>query len=200
MISIFCAPIPLACGKLPDTGSDLCSQPTLSRLENAPSLKDAIRLTWALVDQWMVSYEREPASFTPLAMSCMPAYSGHEYEDGGGDLRFSISHLRKNMRQQRPRLYFIDVLRGLAILGVLAIHTGQTVPHLPPILVSMTNFGSLGVQLFFMLSSLTLSSIYSPVSFSPADFYLRRFFRIAPAFYLAGLFYTLSSPLAARRT
>src|ERR1700674_4239105 len=54
----------LACGKLPDTGSDLCSQPTLSRLENAPSLKDAIRLTWALVDQWMVSYEGEPASVT----------------------------------------------------------------------------------------------------------------------------------------
>ena len=52
----------LACGRLPDSGVDLCSQPTLSRLENAPSLKDAIRLTYALVDQWKASYEREPAS------------------------------------------------------------------------------------------------------------------------------------------
>ena len=52
----------LACGRLPDTGANLCSQPTLSRLENAPSLKDAIRLTWALVDQWMASYDRQPAS------------------------------------------------------------------------------------------------------------------------------------------
>ena len=52
----------LACGRLPDSGVDLCSQPTLSRLENAPSLKDAIRLTYALVDQWIASYEREPAS------------------------------------------------------------------------------------------------------------------------------------------
>jgi hypothetical protein len=52
----------LACGRLPDSGADLCSQPTLSRLENAPSLKDAIRLTYALVDQWLASYEREPAS------------------------------------------------------------------------------------------------------------------------------------------
>ena len=43
----------LACGRLPETGADLCSQPTLSRLENAPSLKDAIRLTYVLVDQWM---------------------------------------------------------------------------------------------------------------------------------------------------
>ncbi|UTD25595.1 IS1380 family transposase [Bradyrhizobium sp. WD16] len=52
----------LACGRLADSGADLCLQPTLSRLENAPSLKDAIRLTYALVDQWMASYEREPAS------------------------------------------------------------------------------------------------------------------------------------------
>jgi hypothetical protein len=52
----------LACGRLPETGASLCSQPTLSRLENAPSLKDAIRLTYALVDQWMASYGREPAS------------------------------------------------------------------------------------------------------------------------------------------
>lgn len=50
----------LACGRLPETGVDLCSQPTLSRLENAPSLKDAIRLTYALVDQWMASYEGAP--------------------------------------------------------------------------------------------------------------------------------------------
>jgi hypothetical protein len=52
----------LACGRLPDSGADLCSQPTLSRLENAPSLKDAIGLTYALVEQWMASYDREPAS------------------------------------------------------------------------------------------------------------------------------------------
>ena len=33
----------LACGRLPDTDRDLCSQPTLSRLENAPRLREAIR-------------------------------------------------------------------------------------------------------------------------------------------------------------
>jgi hypothetical protein len=32
----------LACGRLPDTGDDLCSQPTVSRWENAPSLRDLI--------------------------------------------------------------------------------------------------------------------------------------------------------------
>ena len=54
----------LACGRLPDTGRDLCSQPTLSRLENAPRLKDVIRLTYALVDAWMDSYEKPPSSVT----------------------------------------------------------------------------------------------------------------------------------------
>lgn len=54
----------LACGRLPDTGLDLCSQPTLSRLENAPRLKDVIRLTYALVEAWMDSYEKPPSSIT----------------------------------------------------------------------------------------------------------------------------------------
>jgi Transposase DDE domain group 1 len=42
----------LACGRLPDTGKDLCSQPMVSRLENAPTLKEIIRLSYALVDIW----------------------------------------------------------------------------------------------------------------------------------------------------
>jgi hypothetical protein len=54
----------LACGRLPDTGQDLCSQPTLSRLENAPHLREAIRLSYALVDMWMDSYERPPGAVT----------------------------------------------------------------------------------------------------------------------------------------
>ncbi len=54
----------LACGRLPDTGVDLCSQPTLSRLENAPRLRDVIRLTYALVAAWMDSYPREPEAVT----------------------------------------------------------------------------------------------------------------------------------------
>src|SRR3712207_6245353 len=39
----------LACGRLPDTGRDLCSQPTVSRWENAPSLREVVRLMRAMV-------------------------------------------------------------------------------------------------------------------------------------------------------
>lgn len=34
----------LACGRLPDSGPDLCSQPTCSRLENLPDIRTVIRL------------------------------------------------------------------------------------------------------------------------------------------------------------
>jgi len=54
----------LACSRLPETDPDLASQPTLSRLENAAGLRDAIRLTYALVDQWMASYAAPPAHVT----------------------------------------------------------------------------------------------------------------------------------------
>src|SRR5829696_127317 len=54
----------LACGRRPDSDPDLASQPTLSRLENASGVRDAIRLTYALVDQWMASYAAPPASVT----------------------------------------------------------------------------------------------------------------------------------------
>ena len=40
----------LACGRLPDSGRDLCSQPTVSRWENAPNLRDLIRLMGVMVD------------------------------------------------------------------------------------------------------------------------------------------------------
>src|SRR5712675_1252675 len=54
----------LACGHLPDSGRDLCSQPTMSRCENAPSLREVIRLMPAMVALYCASYDRPPASVT----------------------------------------------------------------------------------------------------------------------------------------
>ena len=52
----------LACGRLPESGDDLASQPTMSRWENAPDLRTLIRLTYATVDLWCNSYSRPPKS------------------------------------------------------------------------------------------------------------------------------------------
>ncbi|WP_204334200.1 transposase, partial [Klebsiella pneumoniae] len=54
----------LACGRLPDSGMDLCSQPTCSRVENLPDLRTVIRLGGVLVDLWLSSYAAPPESVT----------------------------------------------------------------------------------------------------------------------------------------
>ena len=54
----------LACGRLPETGVDLTSQPTVSRWENAPDLRTLIRLSHGMVDLWCKSYRRPPKAIT----------------------------------------------------------------------------------------------------------------------------------------
>jgi hypothetical protein len=54
----------LACGRLPDSGRDLCSQPTMSRWENAPSLREVLRLMEVMVDLWCASYPAPPEAVT----------------------------------------------------------------------------------------------------------------------------------------
>ena len=52
----------MAVGRLPESGAPLCSQPTMSRLENAPSKIELARLMAAMVDQFCESYRRPPTS------------------------------------------------------------------------------------------------------------------------------------------
>src|SRR3984885_14740106 len=54
----------LACGRLPESGDDLASQPTMSRWENAPDLRTLIRLSRGMVDLWCKSYRRPPKAIT----------------------------------------------------------------------------------------------------------------------------------------
>lgn len=91
------------------------------------------------------------------------------------------------------RYAYLDGLRGLAILGVVATHIGQVVQGLPSGVSSNLIWGIRGVQLFFMVSALTLLLVTKPETFSLSDFAARRFFRIAPMFYLAAAFYTVAA-------
>lgn len=89
------------------------------------------------------------------------------------------------------RFAFIDALRGFAVFGVLMVHVGQDVTNLPDWVRNITDEGARGVQLFFILSAFTLflSMEKRAKEDNYASFLLRRFFRIAPLFYLALLFY-----------
>lgn len=50
----------LARNRLPESGLDLCSQPTCSRLENLPDLRTVIRLGWVPVDLCCRAMPRHP--------------------------------------------------------------------------------------------------------------------------------------------
>jgi peptidoglycan/LPS O-acetylase OafA/YrhL len=89
------------------------------------------------------------------------------------------------------RVAYLDGLRGMAIIGVMMIHVGQLVHGLSPWFARFTAHGFRGVELFFIVSALTLSFAYRFRAFDPKSFYIRRFFRVAPMFYLAIIGYSL---------
>jgi len=86
------------------------------------------------------------------------------------------------------RMKWVDAARGIAILGVVAVHVGQRVANLSPWVLSLTGAGRYGVQVFFIASGLTIfasvrrrQSRREPALW-PA-FFIRRFARIAPVAY-----------------
>ena len=68
----------LACGRLPDSGADLCSQPTMSRWENMPSLREVVRLSTAMVDIYCASYPRPPGAVTLDIDDTVDVVHGHQ--------------------------------------------------------------------------------------------------------------------------
>ena len=98
---------------------------------------------------------------------------------------------------QQRYLPWVDALRGWAIFGVLICHVGQGIENSPSFLATLTYQGAMGVQLFYMISAFTL--FLSLANRKKAEkkplvnFFIRRFFRIAPLFYCAIAFYILTS-------
>ena len=83
----------------------------------------------------------------------------------------------------------LDVLKGLAILGVVTAHTlGPVLPRLPGVVATVIASGTRGVQLFFVISA-TLAFIsfdrMRDRQASPSSYYIRKWFRLAPLYYLA---------------
>lgn len=95
-------------------------------------------------------------------------------------------------RAHEPRHYaFLDALRGIAALGVVAVHTVQNF-HAPGI-ESIVGCGQYGVQLFYIVSAfslcLSLAQRRKEERRPNLNYAIRRFFRIAPLFYLAVVVY-----------
>ena len=68
----------LAVGTAPESGRALCSQPTMSRLENTPSRIEVARMTAALVDIFCRSFPTPPGAITlDIDDTCDPVH-GHQ--------------------------------------------------------------------------------------------------------------------------
>lgn len=90
------------------------------------------------------------------------------------------------------RLQSLDFLRGIAILGVVIFHTFIIFDPGIKLVTFIASQGVYGVQLFFFVSAITMSLKWDerfgeerPI----CKFYVRRFFRIAPPFWLAMIGY-----------
>ncbi|UOQ72246.1 acyltransferase family protein [Hymenobacter cellulosilyticus] len=96
------------------------------------------------------------------------------------------------------KLQYINALRGLAILGVILVHNLELFdadkPMLSRMMTTFISQGARGVQLFFVASAFTLwlsMSRRKEEKHPTRNFFLRRFFRIAPLYYLGVAFYSL---------
>jgi peptidoglycan/LPS O-acetylase OafA/YrhL len=92
------------------------------------------------------------------------------------------------VEEQLPRHTYIDALRGVAFLGVFLFHSSVLLPKAAPLVTDMFSRGYAGVELFYVLSAYTLSVSLSHRSASCGylfDYALRRFFRIAPMYWLS---------------
>ncbi|WP_413625500.1 acyltransferase family protein [Luteibacter sp. Lutesp34] len=98
--------------------------------------------------------------------------------------------LNERVARPRTRLEFLDALRGLAAAYVLLYHMVLLpTPHLgvPPWFASLAGNGGSGVTLFFVVSAFSLFYTMPARLKEPRprfSFYLHRFFRIAPLFYV----------------
>ncbi|MEA5497635.1 acyltransferase family protein [Limnoraphis robusta] len=100
------------------------------------------------------------------------------------------------------RLAYIDALRGIAIFSVLVVHTSQKVENLPNWLANLSAQGIYGVQIFFLISGFSIFLSFERRMNSEkkplVNFFIRRFFRIAPLFYCAIILYLLLYGLGPR--
>ena len=90
--------------------------------------------------------------------------------------------------ESRGRQPTLDFLRGLAILGVVAFHAIAIFNPDIHIVRAILLLGFQGVQLFFLISALTMCYMWhrrSAENHAALKFYIRRIFRIFPPFWIA---------------
>lgn len=94
----------------------------------------------------------------------------------------------------KKRYEFIDVLKGVAILGIVLVHSVSSTEHalIPSFLSSIIYSGGRGVQLFFIISGyLTFLSLSK--NNDKIEFYKKRLKRMIPLFFLIITYYVITN-------
>jgi len=103
------------------------------------------------------------------------------------------------MVKPQNRIFGLDLLRCFAILLVLVSHTLPLSSRNPGLETVYYNLGVIGVELFFVLSGFLIGSIlirmYNDTSVinirTVSSFWVRRWFRTLPNYYLVIIFYNI---------
>ena len=108
----------LACGRLAETGADLMSQPTLSRLENAPSWRQLGRMGLKMIDLFCASFARVPER---IVLDIKPALGldpgdTHDAVHGGQQLALFNAHYDEYCFQP---IHIFEAATGKPVLSLL---------------------------------------------------------------------------------
>ena len=100
----------IACGRLPESGAELMSQPTLSRLENTPDWRTLARIGLRLIDVFTGSFRRAPGLIIlDIDETCDPVH---------GEQQLSLFNAHYKTHCFQPIVIF-DGLTGKPVTAIL---------------------------------------------------------------------------------
>lgn len=100
----------LAVGRLPESGEDLCSQPTMCRLENLPGTVALKRMMAAMVELFCDSFEEVPRRIVlDIDDTCDPAHGGQQ---------LALFHAHHNERCFLP-VHVYEAITGRPVAVIL---------------------------------------------------------------------------------
>ncbi len=129
------------------------------------------------------------------AVTCPQFYQIHFTTTSKSSLHYFLISLLCTTKNSKEHITIIDSLRGLAVLGVCLFHFISENSKLDNLqfLQDSFSFGSKGVQLFFVISSIVVPLVLINANYSIRSFFrylLRRLTRLEPV-YLASIIFSI---------